>query len=159
MGMYQPSPWHGHYNRPKPRLALSAVTAATISGGTPSPSTTDTTPNVGFTTNYRYGDAYAVIATSALTGITIEQIAAGTDQLDNPLSATQVFTGTVTDTTVSMPQTSVSALATGTWYAAAFHDNYSAPSSVLAWSFTITSSTARRIGSMNRGMNRGMNGR
>lgn len=138
MGMFQPSPWHGHYLRARPRFAPSAITAPTISGGTPT-STTDTTPNIGFTTNYQYGTGYAVIATSALTGITAEQIAAGTDQADTPLPASQVFTAAITSYTANMPQSSVSALATGTWYAAAVHDNNVATSGVLSWTFTITS--------------------
>lgn len=141
MGLYQPNPWHGHYQRAKPRFVPSAITAPTISSGTPT-STSDTTPNIGFTTNYKYGIGYAVVSTSALTGITPEQIAAGTNQSDTPLPAAQVFTAAITSNTADMPQSSVSALATGTWYAAAIHDNGVGTSAVLSWTFTITSASS-----------------
>lgn len=145
MGLYQPNPWHGHYQRAKPRFVPSAITAPTISSGTPT-STSDTTPNIGFTTNYKYGTGYAVVSTSALTGITAEQIASGTNQSNTPLPAEQVFAAAITSNTADMPQSSVSALAAGTWYAAAVHDNdVNAVSSVLSWTFTITSGTSKAL--------------
>lgn len=129
------------------RLSTSSVTteAPTISSGTPT-STSDTTPNIGFTTNYSAGTGFAVVSTSALTGITAEQIAAGTDQSDTPLPANQTFTGSISSTTANLPQGSVTALATGTWYAAAIHDDgVASASNVLTWSFTISASGSKLL--------------
>lgn len=120
----------------------NSVTAATISGATPSGTLgTTTTATIGATTDQNSGTFYAVVATSsaALSGITATQIKAG--QVASGSAAP--FSGNAAISSTS-PSISISGLtASTTYYYAIVQNNTNGDSNILSTgSFTTAGATA-----------------
>lgn len=111
-----------------------ASSAPTISAGTPTGTTTDTTPNAGFTTDTATGTARIVLSQTQtdLDAVTNAQVLAGNMEGDVPAPKA---TSTITVSSTTPSGTVAGGLTAGTWYAAAAQ---SGDSNVLRWSFTVS---------------------